>query len=121
MTKFFLRCMRNSHTDIELPNLVPIIVGRSPLTKITNRRVSKRHLKLIANFAKDHVLCENIGQNSSRINEKQLLKKSETVSLDPDDKIEILGGNEIVFIASLYEPKVITLFFFQLMNSNIKL
>ena len=41
MSKFILKCMKNSHPEIELPNLVPVIIGRSPLTQITNKRLSK--------------------------------------------------------------------------------
>ena len=100
MSKFILRCLKNSHPDIELPNFVPVVIGRSPFTQITNKRLSKKHLQFVANISKKQVHCKVIGHNKSQINGINILSKNESVLLKPGDKIELLEGlysHEIIF------------------------
>ena len=92
MTKFILKSNEKTGSDIELKDMIPIVIGRSPLTKITNTRVSRKHLKFTANLSKSQVHVENIGQNSSKINGSKALKKNQSTVLKPGDKIEILEG-----------------------------
>ena len=66
MSKFILKCLKNTHPDIELHNLVPVAIGRSPLTQITNKRLSKKHCKFVANIPKKQVHFTVIGHNNAR-------------------------------------------------------
>ena len=98
--KFWLKRLKMSHLDIELPNLVHVFIGRSPKTKIQDLRLSKSHLKLVANSEKNLVKCTILGQNPSKINGK-IAKQGEIVMLKSGDKIELLEGlyeHEIVMI-----------------------
>ena len=60
MSKLILKCLKNTHPDIELPNFVPVIIGRSPLTQITNKRLSKKHCKFVANLAKKQGIMDAV-------------------------------------------------------------
>jgi hypothetical protein len=65
--RIVLRCSRSCHPDIYLSDKKSVILGRSSSTKITDPRLSRKHLKLTANISLGQVECENIGNNSSRI------------------------------------------------------
>ena len=78
--------------EIELPNLVPVAIGRSPLTQITNKRLSKKHCKFVANIPKKQVHFTVIGHNNARLNGVKVIAKNESVLLKSGDKIELLEG-----------------------------
>ena len=104
MSKFILKCLKNTHPDIELPNLVPVAIGRSPLTQITNKRLSKKHCKFVANI---QVHFTVIGHNNARLNRVKVIAKNESVLLKSGDKIELLEGlyeHELIILKS--EPEI---------------
>ena len=107
MSKFILKCVKNTHPDIELPNLVPVAIGRSPLTQITNKRLSKKHCKFVANIPKKQVHFTVIGHNNARLNGVKVIAKNESVLLKSGDKIELLEGlyeHELMMFES--EPEI---------------
>ena len=92
MKNFVLRCVKKSHPDIDLPDFLPVIIGRNRQTEITNSRLSRHHVKLTANVSKKQVLCQIIGPNGSKLNGEKVLQKNEKVVLKSGDKIELLEG-----------------------------
>ena len=92
MKRFILRCteIQPRHPDIELPDLLPISIGRSLQTKITDSRLSRNHIRLTANVSKKQVFCQIIGSNRSILNQKRPLKKYDTAVLKSGDKLELL-------------------------------
>ena len=92
MKNFVLRCVKKSHPDIDLPDFLPVIIGRNRQTEITNSRLSRHHVKLTANVSKKQVLCQIIGPNGSKLNGEKVLHKNEKVVLKSGDKIELLEG-----------------------------
>lgn len=93
MSKFVIRCVKKSHKDIDLPHLVPVFVGRSHVTQIKDPRLSRKHVKLIANLSLRQVQCTLIGHNSLKVaSQNKILKRNDTINLNPGDKIELLEG-----------------------------
>ena len=92
MKNFVLKCVKRSHPDIDLPDFLPVIIGRNRQTEITNSRLSRHHVKLTANVAKKQVLCQILGPNGSKLNGEKVLPKDYKVVLKSGDKIELLEG-----------------------------
>ena len=68
-----------------------IILGRSRLTKIKDKRLSKRHLKLVPSINKNSMTIEHIGRNFSTL-KGVLIKPGFVGSLSAGDKFELLEG-----------------------------
>ena len=88
MTKFVLKSL-----DFKLANISiqeqPIVIGRSPMTGIVDRRLSKKQLKITPNPKKKELLIEVCGQNKSKLNEC-VLRHGQTKTAYPGDTIELL-------------------------------
>ena len=87
MTKFVLKSL-----DFKIPNISiheqPIVIGRSPVTGIVDRRLSKKHLKITPNPKKKELLVEVCGQNKSKLNEC-VLRHGQSQTAYPGDTIEL--------------------------------
>lgn len=87
-----LRCILKSvgktHPDIEIFT-TSTIVGRTRESQIADTLVSKKHLKLRANFDKRCVIIEPVGLNPSTLNGNTIPKNSEQTAKD-GDVIEIV-------------------------------
>ena len=88
MAKFVLKSL-----NFRVPNIAindqPIVIGRSPLTTITDRRLSKKQLKITPYMKKKEVMIEVCGQNKSKLNECVLSQGQSKIAY-PGDKIELL-------------------------------
>lgn len=91
MTKFVLKCVRNSHAPIPLPHLEPVLIGRSASTKIQDTKLSRKQIQLIADTSKKRIHCQILGYNRSKINDKTL-GHCQSVQVKPGAKIDLLEG-----------------------------
>ena len=57
----------NGGMKIPIINGGQIILGRSRLTKIKDKRLSKHHLKLVSTVTKNTLSIQHIGKNSSTV------------------------------------------------------
>ena len=91
MAKFVLQSINGKLPNIPL-NEKCVVIGRSPKTSITDRRLSKRHLKITSDAKKKEAVIEIVGQNRSILN-GTVLSKGQSKVCYPGDKIELLEGD----------------------------
>ncbi|XP_070574665.1 bifunctional polynucleotide phosphatase/kinase-like [Ptychodera flava] len=72
----FLVCCQGTHDPIELPHLDPIVLGRGPLTKISDKKCSRHHVELLANHTKKTVRLKQLGANPAVLEDEELAKNS---------------------------------------------
>lgn len=84
----FLKSVDKTHPDIEISDACTF-VGRTRETQIADTLVSKKHLKIRADFDKQCIFIEKIGVNPSTLNGTAIPKNSEQKASD-GDLIEIL-------------------------------
>lgn len=84
----FLESVDKTHPDIEISD-ASTFVGRSRETQIADTLVSKKHLKMRADFDKRCIIIEKIGANPSTLNGHTIQKNCEQKAND-GDVIEIL-------------------------------
>lgn len=90
-TTFFL-CQTIKKKKILIPRGKDIIIGRSRLTNIKDRRLSKNHLKVfVPKSSQNKIIVEHIGSNSSILN-GNVIKRGFVGNLLPGEKIELLEG-----------------------------
>lgn len=67
----------------------PVVIGRSPDTKIKDTKVSKKHLKLLANCFSRTVQVTQLGTNPSWV-QGSILKTDQTCNIVPNDILELI-------------------------------
>lgn len=84
----FLKSVDKTHPDIEISE-ASTFVGRSRETEIADTLVSKKHLKIRADFDKRCIIIEKMGVNPSTLNGNTIPKNCDQKAND-GDVIEIL-------------------------------
>ncbi|KAL3859647.1 hypothetical protein ACJMK2_009861 [Sinanodonta woodiana] len=74
MKMLSLVCPENTHDPIPLPHGVPVIIGRSPLTRIIDKRCSRQQLELTADCTLGEVTVKQLGSNSSALDGIELMQ-----------------------------------------------
>lgn len=90
-------CCQKSHDPIVLPDGESILLGRGPLTRITDKKCSRNQVQLTANYARKEVQVTQLGNNSSSVGGKTL-SKGGSVCLGPGGTFCILGDSYRHFI-----------------------
>ena len=96
--RLFLRNVSKDGIDVFLPHGEDIIVGRGPLTRIRNSRLSRRHLKFTADSQLRKASVTRIGGNPSVVCGTELAKGEARV-IAVGDKIELLEGEHAYVLA----------------------
>merc|ERR1719244_1578131 len=88
--EYFLRSSSSSCPVILLKPEIEVILGRGPLTGITDSRLTRRHVSV--KLEKDFCLSvTQLGPNHSRVNGQELILGSRS-HLKPGQIIELLDG-----------------------------
>lgn len=87
--RYFLRNESEATVDIGLPDNQEVFIGRGPLTKIKDSRLSRNHLRLMGVVG--GVLVHQLGHNRSAVNGTLLAKGSELL-LKPGQVLHLLEG-----------------------------
>ncbi|XP_039262628.2 bifunctional polynucleotide phosphatase/kinase-like [Styela clava] len=93
-----LRCCNDRHEPIPLPNGVPVILGRSPQTKIIEKICSRKQVELTANYEKESVTLKHLGTNPSMIGQQEIAKGHEK-------KLKV--GDIFYFVVQQYPHEII--------------
>lgn len=78
-----------THDDILLPDGEVVIVGRGPITKIKDQKLSRHHVEFQANYHNETVIIRQLGPNPSTVNGR-LLTRGQTQSVQNGSKICLL-------------------------------
>ncbi|XP_057376303.1 uncharacterized protein F21D5.5-like isoform X1 [Daphnia carinata] len=80
----------SDNVSIAAENHKPLILGRGPLTKIKDPRLSRSHIEVVADCEKGLLKVTFIGANACKAGNSILKAKNETVKLKHGDVIELL-------------------------------
>eukprot|EP00731_Ephydatia_muelleri_P037991 Em0621g4a len=80
------------HPPIQLSDRRPLIIGRGPLTTITNKKCSRNQVEVTADFEKEEVTVKALGPNPIRAGQ-QSLKRGEQYVLGSGASFELLEGS----------------------------
>lgn len=88
--KFYLKCCNNRHEPIELSDGVPTVLGRSPLTRIADKKCSREQVEITVNYSTGEITLKQLGSNPSCIGDEEI-KKGESVTLHAGDIFYFFG------------------------------
>ncbi|CAB3980855.1 bifunctional polynucleotide phosphatase kinase isoform X2 [Paramuricea clavata] len=93
----FLMCSDKTHGRIFLPDQKAVTVGRTPVTKITDKKVSRKQVELTADYEKQTVFVKQLGVNPSTVGDTSL-SQHKTHTLGPGGKINLLAAKYEHFV-----------------------
>ena len=96
--RLFLRNVSKDGLDILLPHGENVIVGRGPLTRVKNSRLSRHQLKFTADYQSRSASVTRIGGNASVACGVELVKGAPRL-IAIGDKIELLEGEYAYVLA----------------------